>query len=346
MTPQTNPGAAWRRRDRLGRMLRWMLRRRHVLMPLASFAAGCASYLLVERSAAMAQGIAVLVLAGWLWILAEPLLARLLQRLSRGRVSPRLLPLVTQSLHQETLFFALPFVAASTVWSSAQPLFLAMVATAALVTTLDRVYIDRICVHPGRLMLFQAFCAFVAALVVVPLALHRDTTSALETAAVLMLLGLLPGAVRWLRVTPTRAWPRGALLVLLLLAAGWGLRTQVPAVGLEARQMRAVSDLESELAPGPAVSRIGVQELQQRGLTAFAAIRAPLGLHQALVFEWRHDGRLIERIPTEITGGREAGYRTFTRKHNFPVDPVGRWTISLRTSAGQLLARTELLVEA
>ena len=114
MTPQTPPGAVWRRRDRLGRALRWILRRRHVLMPLASFMAGCASYFLVERSAAMAQGIAVMVLAGWLWILAEPLLARLLQRVSRGRVSPRLLPLVTQSLHQETLFFALPFIAAAT----------------------------------------------------------------------------------------------------------------------------------------------------------------------------------------------------------------------------------------
>lgn len=345
MTPQTPPGAVWRRRDRLGRALRWILRRRHVLMPLASFMAGCASYFLVERSAAMAQGIAVMVLAGWLWILAEPLLARLLQRVSRGRVSPRLLPLVTQSLHQETLFFALPFIAAATVWTSAQPLFLALVALAALATALDRIYIDRICAHPGRLMLFQAFCAFVAALVVVPLALHRDTTSALDTAAALMLLGLLPGALRWLRDVPARVWPRGALACLLLLAAGWGLRAHVPAVGLEARDMRATSTLDAALEPGPALTRIDVSELRQQGLTAFAAIRAPLGLHQQLIFEWRHDGRVVERIGTDIAGGREAGYRTFTRKQNFPAHPEGRWEIMLRTADGQLLARTELQVE-
>lgn len=345
MTLPPRPGAAWRRRDRTGRALRWTLRRRHLLMPLASFMAGCASYFLVERSAAMAQGIAILVLAGWLWILAEPLLARLLHRVSRGRISPRLLPLVTQSLHQETLFFALPFVAAATVWHSAQPLFLALVALAALATTLDRIYIDRICAHPARLMLFQAFCAFVAALVVVPLALHRDTASALDTAAALMLLGLLPGAWRWLRTTPARSWPRGAL-VCLLLAAGWGLRAQVPAVGLEARELRAISTLSTGLEPGPAISRLDTAALRKQGLTAFAAIRAPLGLRQNLVFEWRHDGRVVERIDTAIAGGREAGYRTFTRKQNFPAHPEGRWEIALLTADGQLLARTELQVDA
>ena len=54
---------------------------------------------------------------------------------------------------------------------------------------------------------------------------------------------------------------------------------------------------------------------------------------------------MVERIGTDIAGGREAGYRTFTRKQNFPAHPEGRWEIMLRTADGQLLARTELQVE-
>lgn len=346
MNTMKGRAAPWRRRDRAGRGLRRLLRRRHMLLPLASFIAGCASYALVERSAAMAQIIGAMVLASWLWILAEPLLARHIERLSRGRIPARLLPMITQSLHQETLFFALPFVAAATVWSSAQPLFLALVALAALVTTLDPIYIGRICARPGRLLVFQAFCAFVAALVVVPLALQRDTTIALEVAAVLTLLGLLPGALRWLRDTPRRAWPRGVAIGLLALAAAWGLRAHVPAVALEARDLRATTALDAKLTPGAALTRIDASTLRQHGLTAFAAIRAPLGLRQQLFFEWRHEGRMVERIGTDIAGGRSAGYRTFTRKRNFPADPGGRWEISLRTSSGQLLGRTTLHVEA
>lgn len=338
------PAAPWKRRDRTGRWARWLMRRRHILLPLASLIAGWGSYLLVERSAAMAQAIGIMVLASWIWILAEPLLGRLLRHISRGRLSPRLLPLVTQSLQQETLFFALPFVAAATVWSSAQPVFLGLVALAALVTTLDHIYLDRICPRPGRLLLFQAFCAFVAALVIVPLALHRDTGSALEMAGGLMLVGLLPGALRWMHELRARTWLRGSAVALLLLAAGWGLRSHIPAVGLEVREMRATQSLDASLAPGMALTRLDVTALRERGLTAFAAIHAPLGVRQAMVFEWRHDGELVERIATDISGGREAGYRTYTRKQNFPAQAQGRWRIDLRTTAGQLLARTEVEV--
>lgn len=315
-------------------------------MPAASFLAGCASYVLVERSAALAQAVGAMVLASWCWILAEPLLAGYLRRLSKGRASPVVLRMVTQSLHQETLFFALPFVWGATHWQSSQPVFFALVALAAVATTIDRIYLDRICAVPWRALTFQAFCAFVAALVVVPLALHWDTQQALRLAGALMLLGLLPAIGQAIRQQAVRRWGAAALVLAGLLGSGWLLRAGIPPVGIESRQMRLTQEVNDALEPGEAVHQIAASQLERAGMHAFAAVRAPLGLRQNLVFEWRREGELVDRISTTIEGGREAGFRTFSRKQHFPTEPAGTWQVELRTADGQLVARTTLHVTA
>lgn len=315
-------------------------------MPTASFVAGCASYVLVERSAALAQAVAAMVLASWFWILAEPLLANLLHRLSKGRAAPVMLRMVTQSLHQETLFFALPFVWGATHWQSSQPIFVALVALAAAATTIDRIYLDRICAVPWRALAFQAFCGFVAALVVVPLALHWDTQQALRLAGILMLISLLPTFIQAVRTQAARRVGIATLVLGGLLAAGWLLRAGIPPVGIESRQMQLTQVVTEALVPGQPVQQITADRLRASGMNAFASVRAPFGLSQTLVFEWRRDGELVDRIATTIEGGREAGFRTFSRKQHFPAEAAGSWQVELRTADGQLVGRAALEVTA
>ena len=82
-----------------------------------------------------------------------------------------------------------------------------------------------------------------------------------------------------------------------------------------------------------------------RGVIAFAAIRAPAGLSQEVVFEWRHDGSERERIRAEIHGGKADGFRTFSRKHVFPADATGTWTVDILTPQEQLLRRMQFVVD-
>ncbi|MCF3971835.1 DUF2914 domain-containing protein, partial [Pseudomonas aeruginosa] len=37
------------------------------------------------------------------------------------------------------------------------------------------------------------------------------------------------------------------------------------------------------------------------------------------------------------SGGREAGYRAWTHKRNFPAQPAGRWRVRVVTEAGQMI---------
>lgn len=80
------------------------------------------------------------------------------------------------------------------------------------------------------------------------------------------------------------------------------------------------------------------------GVVAFTAIRAPSGVAQSIIFEWRHHGE-VERIPAEIHGGNDRGWRTYSRKESFPANAQGRWIVDVKTPQGQLLRRMRFVVQ-
>ena len=135
------------------------------------------------------------------------------------------------------------------------------------------------------------------------------------------------------------SWLVGMLVVPFLF---WEMRGQIPAAGLAVTDARVTQTIDG-LVPGPPVARVRLEDLAQ-GIIAFAAIRAPAGLSQQVVFEWRHNGDR-ERIEVEIQGGRADGFRAYSRKHVFPADPTGLWTVDVLTPQAQLLERLRFVVE-
>jgi hypothetical protein len=99
----------------------------------------------------------------------------------------------------------------------------------------------------------------------------------------------------------------------------------------------------TDRTPGPAVRSLTTADLGA-GVVAFAAIRAPGGVAQSIIFEWRHYQE-VERITAEIHGGNDSGWRTYSRKETFPADAQGRWIVDVRTPQGQLLKRMQFVVQ-
>ena len=308
-------------------------------MPAISFAAGWLGFLLIQRGEAMARAVAAMALIGWIWLLAENFLGTWLVRWSRGRLSAKLLGFVTQSLQQEILFFALPFLIGATQRDAGQILFTSLVAAAALVSTIDKIYFPHIAARPGVSIAFHAFCTFIASLVVLPIAAAMPLERALPVAVLISGSWILLGLPRWLADTRGRRFRPlvlGALATVLVLL--WQFRSHVPPAGLSLKDSRVTQSLEG-LQPGPAITLIDANRLRANGAIAFVAIRAPSGLSQSVIFEWWHRGERLDQVPAKIKGGGERGWRTFTRKQNFPDDPRGRWRVDVLTPQGQLICR-------
>jgi hypothetical protein len=312
------------------------------LLPLLSFAAGWLGFLLVRRGQELARIIALLALVGWFWLLVEPWVRRWLER-RRRRAGTVVVNFVSQSLQQELLFFSLPFLLGATQWDIGQIAFTGLVAAAAILSTADPIYERLIATRAASRMAFHAFCSWIAALVVLPMVLLLP----LERALPISLLGVgawlfltLPLSLYSLPHWRTKlAWVIGMVGVPVLF---WELRGQVPAAGLAVTDARVTQTIDG-LAPGAAVRRVRREDLSQ-GVIAFAAIRAPAGLAQQVIFEWRHSGQR-ERIAVEIYGGKADGFRAYSRKQLFPADPVGLWTVDVLTPQAQLLERLRFVVE-
>jgi len=331
------------------RLLRWLtagpLQRWPWLLPAISFAAGWAGFLLIQRGEAMARTIAVMALIGWPWLLAETVLGGWLVKLSKGRLSAGLLGFVTQNLQQEILFFTLPFLLGATQRDVGQMAFTGLVAVGALISSLDPLYHSRIAAHPGVSVAFHAFCTFVASVVVLPMAaampLEQVLPVAIGVSGVWMVLGL-PRMLSGIGNHRMRLVGLAALPIAFLLL--WEFRAHIPPAGLSLKNSRMTQSIEG-LRPGTEIKRIRADSLLTNGIIAFVAIRAPAGLAQSVVFEWWHRNERLDEVPAEIQGGNEYGWRTFTRKQNFPADPRGKWRVDVLTPQGQLICRLSFTVD-
>jgi hypothetical protein len=337
--PETGPPAQTIARtgwlERLRRLSKWH-EKVPWLLPATSFVAGWIGFVMVRRGADWARLVAMLALLGWGWLLIEPVVRRLLEQRKR-RLGRFVANFVSQSLQQELLFFSLPFVIGATQWDAGQIAFAGLVGAAALVSTIDPLYERLVARRAARRLLFHAYCSWIAALVVLPMVLLVPLEQALPVslgAVTAWLVLTFPLSWRSLRTWRARtAWLASVIVVPIVV---WQLRGQVPAAGLVVSDARITQSIEDH-TPGPRVATIARTDLAA-GVIAYAAIRAPAGLAQTVIFEWRHDGE-SERIVETIRGGRAEGWRAFSRKREFPANAVGAWTVDLLTPQGQLLKR-------
>ncbi|WP_028080358.1 DUF5924 family protein [Solimonas soli] len=316
------------------------------LVALGSFLLGVASLVLVQRQEKVAQTLVVLLPLTWLIAVLEPYWLRLAERSRWLRHSPLLVRYLLQGLHQESFFFTLPFFLAATTWRSAQVLFVALVSVFALVSMIDPLYFDRVVARRSLLWSFHAAAAFTTVLAAAPMLWQITTATSLWLAigagaavSVPAFAAALPGS-RWLR------WP-GALLAAALLAGALSLlRFAIPPATLRVHDAHAARSVDTEARrSGPSVETISAADLAANGLYAWTPIHAPRGLSEQVVHEWRHDGRVVERIPITISGSREAGYRTWTHKTAFGEDPRGHWQVRMLTQSDQLIGIVRFTVE-
>lgn len=82
-------------------------------------------------------------------------------------------------------------------------------------------------------------------------------------------------------------------------------------------------------------------------LYCLSAVFAPTGMHTRLVHRWDYyaNGRwnTVSRMPFNIKGGRDGGYRGYSYKDNWSY---GKWRIIIETQDGRTISQDEITVSA
>nr|WP_064494792.1 DUF5924 family protein [Pseudomonas chengduensis] len=315
-----------------------LLRRYPGLVALFGFCSGVASFLLVDRQAYLAKVLGVVLLVSWVWLILENLLRERIARRFGFELPLPLLRYGTQMIHQESLFFVLPFFFITTTWNSGQLLFSGLLVIAALASITDPIYYRWLAPRRWLLLIFHSLALFAVMLTALPIIFHLSTPQSYRIAlliATLLALPSLPGLIGF------TGWRRIVLLAALPLAmasAGWVARAWVPPATLWLTEV-AISDRfdGEQRTPGESLQQISPEQLRDDGLYAYTSINAPRGLNERIYHVWQHNGREVDRIALDINGGRKEGYRAWTHKLNFPASPEGRWQVRVVTEAGQMI---------
>ncbi|MGM0450653.1 MAG: DUF5924 family protein [Pseudomonadota bacterium] len=320
-------------------------RRHPYLFALIGFLAGIASFLLVDRQQDTAGLIAVLMLAGWLWLLLEEPIRRLISLIPGVDMPPPLVRFTTQLIHQESFFFALPFFAITTTWTSVQAVFTVMIGAAGLVSIVDPLYHGWLARHRWLYLAYHCLALSVILLTALPIILHLTTWESYIITALLTMVLALPSLAQAVPMGGPLRFAGMAGIVIALTAGAWFGRFAVPPATLWLTE-GTISHLvdQDDLAPGRALEAPRAEAVLERGLYAYTAIRAPRGLNETVYHEWVHNGRVYDRIALEVIGGRKAGYRAWTHKLSFPPDPEGLWYVRVKTESGQMVGQVSFRV--
>ena len=314
-----------------------VVQRYPLAVAVAGLISGLLSFFMVERKQELAQVIAIMVLVSWLWLVLETSLERGISYWFGIKLPPVLVNFATQLVHQESLFFIIPFFFITTAWNSGQMVFTGFLITAAIVSIIDPIYYHWLAPRRWLYFIYHGVTIFAVLLTALPIIFHLPTPQSYLWSIVIALVLTLPNVVRSLQFD---WWKRGFLMIILAIGIGsLGLliRPWVPPATLWLTEFAITDQMDIEQrSPVNILKTVNLEQLHQ-GIYAYTAIHAPRGLNERIYHVWTLNGEVIDKVALEIKGRREAGYRSWSRKENFPADPLGRWKIEVVTEANQLI---------
>jgi hypothetical protein len=311
-----------------------LLKRHPGIVALFGFVSGVASFLLVDRQAGLGRVIAIAMLLSWLVLLLEGVLTRILARWLGMQVPKAVLRYLTQMIHQESLFFILPFFFVTTAWNSEQALFTGLLGVAALVAIIDPLYYRWLARWRGLYLIYHTLTLFAVLLTVLPLIVHLDTSESYKLALLVASLLAFPSLASALAVQGLKRWLMLLGVCALMALGGWLARPWVPPATLWLTDVAVTRQMQNR-SPGEGLKSISEAELRSGGLYAYTSINAPRGLDERVYHVWRYEGKEVDRIALDIHGGRKEGYRAWTHKQSFPAQVVGDWQVRVLTEDGQ-----------
>lgn len=313
-----------------------LIKRYPGVIALGGFISGIGSFILVDRQESLASWVAVLMLVSWVWLMLENTFTQLFTRVFKREIPQPLLRYATQMIHQESLFFVLPFFFVTTTWNSGQLVFTGMLGAAGLVSIIDPLYYKWVAPRRWLFLALHTLTLFAAMLTALPIILHLTTAESFKLALGVAMLLSFPSLASSFPINNAR---RAVALVLVTLAiggAGWWLRSWVPPATLWMTEVAISTEVQNR-TPGESLKQVSASQIRSAGLYAYTAIKAPRGLNERIYHVWQHNGKEVDRIALNINGGRKEGYRAWTHKQVFPANPVGRWQVRVLTEDGQVI---------
>jgi hypothetical protein len=305
-------------------------------LPWLSLATGIVGAILMNRTpgrawvviAASILGWAVLVVVNVLGLVDKDAAKTVKQRAGRFALIT-----TNQIAIQQALLFPLPFYVRAASLHVGHAIFLAIYAAVLVVVLWDPLFHAVFRKLPLSIAII-AFSVFVALCMGLPIFGLSSRYALLIAAGAAGVGGPL---LLVMRNTGAKARAIAIVSVPLLIGLAYVGAPVVPPAPLELVKAGIGTQIENREIVDAAKEFTNPAEL-----VCHTAIKAPLGLKDALFHVWSKDGVRSEPIALDVKGGREQGFRTWSRKKG-PIT-AGKYTCSIETASRQVLGSVRVTV--
>jgi hypothetical protein len=250
-----------------------------------------------------------------------------------------------RALYQETLFFLIPFYAASTVIGTLNAVFMALLAGLAVLSCVDLLFDRWLRFRPVFALTFFAIVAFAAINLLLPIIVGLPPGLATPAAAILSVGGGVPPGLRAAR-EDMRVRLRLLAAAAVLLTVTMGLPRAIPPVPLRLQRATFASGIDRKTLAlaEPLADHVPSTDLKG-SLYLLAQVFAPSALPAGVRLEWRRDGDLL-RVSREVSiTAHAAGFRVWDGWHAPSRSvPPGTYTVVLQTADRRVFGRATLIV--
>ncbi|MDQ3594646.1 MAG: DUF5924 family protein, partial [Pseudomonadota bacterium] len=237
-----------------------LMKRYPGVIALGGFISGVGSFILVDRQQGMASWIAIIMLVSWLWLMLENSLTQLFSKVFKREIPEPLLRYATQMIHQESLFFVLPFFFVTTTWNSGQSIFTGLLGAAALVSITDPLYYKWLAPKRSLFLALHTLTLFAALLTALPIILHLTTAESYKLALGVAMALSIPSLAVSLPLRSIKGWAMLLGVTAAIGCAGWFLRTWVPPATLWMTEV-AISTQLQDRTPGDDLKEVSAAQL-------------------------------------------------------------------------------------
>ncbi len=301
---------------------------------------------------ALLSGIAVLVLAHnrygflrWVVLFLALTWGSTLVFSYLGAIARTVVSYLTRVMYQETLFFLLPFYFYSTTFWSWNVLYLALLASLAVLSCFDLLFDRLLREHRWFAVSFFAFVSFSALQLFLPLTLRWYIEHGL------LLAGTISFVAAVALVQPWQEWlrPRRLLAFALTLAAILGalqfLKALIPPVPLRVTRLGVSGTLNPRtLATGPGFdAEVALDALPRHRLYAVATVFAPRRIPAHVQMRFLLRGKVLRTSRNLDLMAKPGGFRMWDSVRLPAQHPEGRYRIEV-WSAGQILGARDVKV--
>ncbi len=247
------------------------------------------------------------------------------------KIAPKIADFLMMFIISNSLFFITPLYYESATIMSRNVIFLIILGILNIIINWYKGYFEIVIKNPFTGSIFYALVFFSIFNLLLPVLTGLQNSYSIIISEIIgcatMIIFIYPYIIRKNKFKNKVKFIGGIIISFIII---WFCRSVIPPAPLKLSNSTACMAIHKQQPVDPFKNKKDITEAYY-----YSAIFAPYGIRETIYHVWKHNGNEVLKVKLPISGGRNKGFRTWS-KHTLH-EGTGNYTVEIWTEGGQYL---------